>query len=275
MKTFEFLGEALCLEFLNTLHDAEAEDPEEELCSDADLLAWAAQAGILSASEAARPQSGASRNYVRLKLPGKKRASLPDDSPALRDARTLREVLRQMFLRSTREGKVAPRDVETLNLLLERFPATARIAGSSGNWTMSWESETGGAEKIFYAIVKSAAELVATGRWRAVRECASDTCTWMFLDTSKNHSRRWCEMARCGNRDKVQRFRTRSRPRVRAKRPTHNPRTAKLHWNRRAEKIGARHRPRSGLKISSRLRTRTSPSTRWCVRCLKIRLWDC
>ena len=63
----------------------------------------------------------------------------------------------------------------------------------------------------FYAIVKGAAELVASGRWRAVRECASDTCTWMFLDTSKNHSRRWCEMARCGNRDKVQRFRARSR----------------------------------------------------------------
>ena len=113
MKKFEFLGDALCLDFLNTLHHAGAEDPGEDLSSDADLAGWAAQAG--------------------------------------------------------------------------------------------------GAEKIFYAIVKSAAELMATGRWRAVRECASDTCTWMFLDTSKNHSRRWCEMARCGNRDKVHRFRARSR----------------------------------------------------------------
>ena len=207
MKKFEFLGEALCLDFLNTLHDARAEDPEEELSSDADLAAWAAQAGILSAREAGRLQTGALRNCVQLQLPGKKRSSLRDD------ARALREALRQMFQRAARDGKVVPRDVETLNLLLERFPAAGRIERSNGdcNWKLSWESQAGSAEKIFYAIVKSAAELVATGRWRAVRECASDTCTWMFLDTSKNHSRRWCEMARCGNRDKVQRFRIRSR----------------------------------------------------------------
>ena len=205
MKKFEFLGEALCLDFLNTLHDAGAEYPEEELSSNADLAGWAAQAGILSASEAGRLQARALRNYVQLKLLGKKRASLRDD------ARALREALRQMFQRAARDGKVAPRDVETLNLLLERFPAAGRIERSNGDWTMNWESQAGGAEKIFYAIVKSAAELVATGRWRAVRECASDTCTWMFLDTSKNHSRRWCEMARCGNRYKVHRFRARSR----------------------------------------------------------------
>ena len=206
MKKFEFIGGALCLDFLNTLHDAGAEDPEEELSSDADLAAWAAQAGILSASEAGRLQAGAVLNPH----PGKKRASLWDD------ARRLREALRQIFQRAARDGTVAPRDVSTLNRLLEHFPAAGRIDRSNGDWTMNWESQAGGTEKIFYAIVKSAAELVASGRWRAVRECASDTCTWMFLDTSKNHSRRWCEMARCGNRDKVQRFRARSqRPRPR------------------------------------------------------------
>lgn len=205
MKKFEFIGEALCLDFLNTLHDAGAKDPEEELSSDAHLAVWAAQAGILSASEAGGLQARALRRYVQLKLPGKKPASLQEN------ARTLREALRQMFRRAARDGGVAPRDVETLNLLLERFPAAGRIEMSNGDWTMSWESQAGGAEKIFYAIVRSAAELVATGRCRAVRECASDTCTWMFLDTSKNHSRRWCEMARCGNRDKVHRFRARSR----------------------------------------------------------------
>jgi predicted RNA-binding Zn ribbon-like protein len=142
---------------------------------------------------------------VPLKLLVKKNASLLDE------ARTLRAELRRMFRRAIRDEKVAPGDVETLNLLLERFPAAGRIERSNGDWTMSWHSQGGGAEKIFYAIVKSAAELVATERWRAVRECASDDCTWMFLDTSKNHSRRWCEMARCGNRDKVSRFRARSR----------------------------------------------------------------
>jgi predicted RNA-binding Zn ribbon-like protein len=205
MKEFEFLGEALCLDFLNTLHDTAAKDPEEELTSDADLAAWALQAGILSPSEAGRLQAGALPNYVPLQLLSKERVSPLDD------ARALREVLRRMFRRAAREGKIAPGDVGTLNRLLGHLPATGRIEESNGDWRMSWASQAEGTEKIFYAIVKSAAELVATGRWRAVRECASDTCTWMFLDTSKNHSRRWCEMARCGNRDKVHRFRTRSR----------------------------------------------------------------
>src|SRR5919108_5132936 len=118
MKKFEFLGDAMCLDFLNTLHDVNAEDPEEELLSDADLAAWAAQAGILSASEASRLPA------QQLKLLGKKRASLLDHAQALREA------LRQMFRRAARHGNIAPRDVETLNRLLERFPAAARIERS-------------------------------------------------------------------------------------------------------------------------------------------------
>jgi predicted RNA-binding Zn ribbon-like protein len=39
-----------------------------------------------------------------------------------------------------------------------------------------------------------------------VRACESDTCQWLFLDTSRNRSRRWCDMKVCGNRSKVRRF---------------------------------------------------------------------
>ena len=39
-----------------------------------------------------------------------------------------------------------------------------------------------------------------------VRECGASDCAWLFLDTSKNHHRRWCDMTRCGNRAKVRRF---------------------------------------------------------------------
>ena len=206
MKKSEFLGGALCLDFLNTLHDTGADDPEEELLSDAHFVIWAVHAGILSADEASGLQARTLHKHVQLKLPGKKPASLCDN------ARVLRESLRQMFQRALRDGQVAPQDVEKLNPLLARFPAAGRIERSKDcDWKLNWESQEGAAEKIFYAIVKSVAELVSTGRWRAMRECASDSCTWMFLDTTKNHSRRWCEMARCGNRDKVHRFRARSR----------------------------------------------------------------
>jgi predicted RNA-binding Zn ribbon-like protein len=44
-----------------------------------------------------------------------------------------------------------------------------------------------------------------------VRACASKTCEWLFLDESKNHRRRWCDITKCGNRAKVKRFYTRQK----------------------------------------------------------------
>jgi predicted RNA-binding Zn ribbon-like protein len=44
-----------------------------------------------------------------------------------------------------------------------------------------------------------------------IRSCAATTCAWLFLDTTKNRTRRWCDMKTCGNREKVRRFRGLSR----------------------------------------------------------------
>src|SRR5207249_84080 len=55
-------------------------------------------------------------------------------------------------------------------------------------------------------IVRSAVDLLTSGERDRVKECASATCEWVFLDRSKNHSRRWCDMSDCGNRAKARRF---------------------------------------------------------------------
>ena len=55
-------------------------------------------------------------------------------------------------------------------------------------------------------IVRAAADLLASSDVALVRACSSPTCQWLFLDTSKNHHRRWCSMKQCGNRAKVRRF---------------------------------------------------------------------
>lgn len=57
-----------------------------------------------------------------------------------------------------------------------------------------------------WPIARSAAELLASDQLAFVRACASEKCQWFFLDTSKNHRRRWCEMTRCGNRAKARAF---------------------------------------------------------------------
>jgi predicted RNA-binding Zn ribbon-like protein len=57
-----------------------------------------------------------------------------------------------------------------------------------------------------WPIARDAAELLASDRLEFLHACASKTCEWLFLDESKNHRRRWCDMTKCGNRAKVKRF---------------------------------------------------------------------
>ena len=61
-------------------------------------------------------------------------------------------------------------------------------------------------DSVLWPIARAAGDLLASDQLRYVRACHSKTCEWFFLDTSKNHHRRWCDMTRCGNRAKVRRF---------------------------------------------------------------------
>jgi len=63
-----------------------------------------------------------------------------------------------------------------------------------------------GLVRALWPIALSAAELLASGDRLLVKVCRSETCRWLFLDTSKNHSRKWCDMAICGNRAKASRY---------------------------------------------------------------------
>jgi predicted RNA-binding Zn ribbon-like protein len=52
-------------------------------------------------------------------------------------------------------------------------------------------------------IALSAARLLTSVEPGRLRRCASDSCGTWFVDTSKGGRRRWCSMARCGNRAKA------------------------------------------------------------------------
>jgi predicted RNA-binding Zn ribbon-like protein len=54
-------------------------------------------------------------------------------------------------------------------------------------------------------------DLLTKGRLERLKRCPGPGCGWLFLDHSKNGSRRWCAMATCGNRTKGRRHRARQR----------------------------------------------------------------
>ena len=55
-------------------------------------------------------------------------------------------------------------------------------------------------------VVWFAAELLTSGKIDQVKCCASETCGWLFLDNTENHSRRWCDMGDCGSQAKAKRY---------------------------------------------------------------------
>jgi predicted RNA-binding Zn ribbon-like protein len=62
---------------------------------------------------------------------------------------------------------------------------------------------------ILGPIAWPAISLLSTADFARVKQCPGDDCGWLFLDQSKNNSRRWCDMATCGNRTKAERHRQR------------------------------------------------------------------
>jgi predicted RNA-binding Zn ribbon-like protein len=59
-------------------------------------------------------------------------------------------------------------------------------------------------------VLAAVAATMADGSWARLKACRSDSCRWAFIDTARNHSRQWCDMKVCGNREKARRFRSRN-----------------------------------------------------------------
>lgn len=190
--TFELTGGALCLDFANTV-DNRPTAAQELLRSYSDLVAWAEQSGIVDAATASELRTEAGRR------PGAAEA-------ALGGGRALREAVYAIF--SARAGgRGAPAGaVATLNVALA--PSLARLqlearGGDAFGWR--WSLEDGALDGLLAPIVDSAAELLTSSDLARVRECEADNCGWLFIDRSRNRSRRWCDMSVCGNRAKVRR----------------------------------------------------------------------
>lgn len=187
---FEFLGNRLCLDFTNTVKDVAG---SRELPSNyEELVAWSQQAGILGDEEARRLLDKAARRPA-------------EASAVFQRAVVLRETLFRIFSRITKDQAVEESDLDTLNTMLAETMLHARLVprGKCCEWT--WIAQDDALDRMLWPVIRSAADLLTSGELWAVKVCASDNCNWLFLDTSKNQSRRWCDMKSCGNRAKVRR----------------------------------------------------------------------
>lgn len=200
---FQLLASHPALDFVNTLDNRfAATGPSELLPGYADLLAFMDQAAVLN-----------TRQISALR----KKSHTAQASKVLARAHELREALSSTFYRIAAKGRPpleALKRIEEFALEAQSHRQLMWIRAGARNedqfraeW--EWEHSEQNTELPLWAITESAVDLLTSEAMTHVHECQSSACRWLFLDTSKNHSRRWCDMTICGNRMKARRFQAR------------------------------------------------------------------
>jgi predicted RNA-binding Zn ribbon-like protein len=192
--TFDLRGGRLCLDFANTIGWRESDAPADHLESYGDLIAWAEQAGAVAPREA--------RALLR------RAAARPAEArQALAGAIELREALYRVFAAIAAGRPPRPPDLAIVNAAVPAAFERSRLVASKAGFTLAAGVKEDDLAAPLTPVVRSAIDLITSPDVERVRTCAATACAWLFLDTTKNRARRWCDMKTCGNREKVRRFR--------------------------------------------------------------------
>ena len=194
LETLGLVGGALCLDFVNTINSRR--NPEHDyLMKYSDLVEWATKLGILSSTQ---------DNYFQKRA----RQNLHEAENALLAARTLRDLLYHLFSKAAGGSEPHKKDLDIFTVFYGESISRGRFVKRERHYGTAWSFDEA-LESPLWPIIHSAGELLLSQELDQVKECPG--CGWLFLDTSKNQSRRWCSMNTCGARDKMRRYHKRQR----------------------------------------------------------------
>lgn len=187
----ELIGGALCLDFANTVGGSRS-DPREYLIDYRALVRWGERVGALQPEDARA-------------LLGEAEDRPADAAGTLARARELRETIYRVYARLARGRPAEPRDLQALNESLVPVMAELRLVADEDGYSWRPVRRKGALDLMLGPIARDAADLLVSGDLERVKQCGGDDCDWLFLDASRNRSRRWCDMKDCGNRAKARR----------------------------------------------------------------------
>ncbi|HEX4520120.1 MAG TPA: CGNR zinc finger domain-containing protein [Gaiellaceae bacterium] len=173
------VGTELVRDFVNT---RDLLDGIEGLASPGELVTWLEARGLTRGPVTATPAE-------------------------LRRALELREALRQVLLKNT--GLEVDR--EAAFAVIDRTARRARIELCFEECAGALTPAATGIDAALGRIVIAVHSAMADGSWERLKACRASDCEWAFIDNARNHSRAWCSMRSCGNREKARAFRERHR----------------------------------------------------------------
>lgn len=167
--------------------------PEEHFNTFGDIVAWAEARGLLARRAAAALWQSAARDPE-----GARRAH--------RRAIALSEALYRVFDAAAARRRPRGVDLAALNSSVAATYERAALSPSGSRFTLDTRGG-GGFDQVWRPVVRAAVDLLTSDGVEHIGRCADDSCGWLFLDTTRSRTRRWCDMKVCGNRNKVRRFR--------------------------------------------------------------------
>lgn len=191
-----FVGERLWLDFVNSDDVGGRGVKGDALASFDAFLAWLVDAGLLDGERA---------DVMRRRAMQQPAGA----TTVLLEARRMRTSLRHLAERGGSQH-VRLTALEDINRVLGRSAGTRRVESrGDGSFARSFAAVGDAFAGLLIPIADSAADALVLGELQRIRRCAAPRCTRVFLDTSRNGRRRWCDMATCGNRAKAARHRLR------------------------------------------------------------------
>lgn len=188
----KFLGGRLVLDFANTISGRGSATERDHLVDYADLVAWAARANLVD-------------ERVGQSLMDKAARRGPEAERTVTRARELRDATHRVFVDVAHGRTASPTDLAVVYAALARAVEHGSIVQTGDGFVWRWQDGAEALDSMLWPIARSAAELLTGTELPRVRECGGERCGWLFLDQTKNRTRRWCEMKVCGNRAKARR----------------------------------------------------------------------
>jgi predicted RNA-binding Zn ribbon-like protein len=191
-RIFQLVAAHPALDFINTLDwRFRPTGPEELLQTYGDLVHFTEQSNLLTPTQ--------TQNLLRT-VPNRKAAKV------LTSSIELREALVETFYSILDGHTPAATQLKTLERYFQAARLQQKLQWEDPHLEWSFAEAENSAELPLWLLALSASDLITSEAMSRVRACDNLECRWLFLDTSKNHTKRWCDMKLCGNRIKARRF---------------------------------------------------------------------
>ena len=210
-RELPIVGGHLALDFANTVDDPDGPERYDHAGTYPELVAWSARIGTLP--DQAKGLLTGAQEHPRAR------------AAALKRAHQLRHVLIEIFTEiaainggqsATTAGSPPSARWGELRPFVTDAMAHAELAWDGSTYQLTW-TDTTRLDAMLWPVGLAAGDLITSPQLARLKKCAG--CPWLFLDQSKNLSRRWCAMNDCGTHEKIRRYVTRRAARRQSEAP--------------------------------------------------------